>query len=154
MTIAPPAAPPRGNGLPHCPGPAPAAHIRPYPLDELDYSGVPDGTVNRKDEGEEPAAEALRVPPGRTGLRTASILPEPMRTDHAAKNAGSGGLWAGAGQRPRCARIFPITSGCSMTAMMRIPLPHRGHTNGFPSYTCVIRRAQARLATDVKTSST
>jgi hypothetical protein len=63
-------------------------------------------------------------------------------TDYAATQpaAGSvtprtsaGGLWAAAGQSPRWARIFSMTSGCSMNAMMRIGAAHRGHISGSTS---------------------
>ena len=40
--------------------------------------------------------------------------------DHAARD-WAGGLWAGAGQSPRCVRIFSMTSGYSMQAMSRSP---------------------------------
>ena len=66
----------------------------------------------------------------------------------------AGGLWAEAGHKARWRRIFSITAGCSMKAMMRMGPAHRGHTSGSTSYTCLMRRAQARFATDGITSLT
>ena len=70
-----------------------------------------------------------------------------VQLDYAAMER-TGGLCAVAGQRPRWVRIFSITSGCSMNAMIRIAPAHRGHTRGSTSYTCLINRAQARFETD------
>jgi hypothetical protein len=42
----------------------------------------------------------------------------------------SGGPWARPGQSPRWVRIFSMTSGCSMKAMMRMGPPHWGHSKG------------------------
>jgi hypothetical protein len=58
----------------------------------------------------------------------------PVAGDVATGTPPAGGLWARAGQRAMWARIFSITSGCSMNARMRIAPPQRGQTSGPPLY--------------------
>ena len=61
----------------------------------------------------------------------------------------AGGLWECAGQSPRGARIFSMTSGRPMKASIWVPPPHRGQTSGSTSYTCLMRRAHSRFASIV-----
>jgi hypothetical protein len=67
---------------------------------------------------------------------------------HYAASEATGGLCAGAGHRVRWVRIFSITAGCSMNAMMRMGPANRGHTSGSASYPCVMRHAHARVVAD------
>lgn len=60
----------------------------------------------------------------------------------------AGGLWMWVGQSPRCVRIFSMTSGCSIHAMIRLAPAHWGHTRGSTSNTCVMSRAHARFASE------
>ena len=57
-------------------------------------------------------------------------LPHAATTHCGADGTGypaTGGLWAGAGQWPRCVRIFAITSGCSIFGMCAIRAASQSH---------------------------
>lgn len=80
----------------------------------------------------------------------------PSNSDPALQSAGialsgyaaieSGGLCACAGHRPRWVRIFSMTAGCLMKAMIRIGPPDWGHSRGWASYTYLINRAHCSLS--------
>jgi len=57
-----------------------------------------------------------------------------------------GGLYAGVGQSPRWGKIFVMTAGCPMKAMIRIGTAQGGHTSGSTSHTYLISCTQARFA--------
>jgi hypothetical protein len=84
-------------------------------------------------------APGLAVSEGpRQGRRRASqpSARERGRSDYATREC-AGGLCAGAGQRARCRRSFPITSGCASKAMSPIGPVQQGHARGSTAYTCL-----------------
>ena len=62
-----------------------------------------------------------------------------------------GGLCAEAHHIPRWVRIFSITAGCSVKAMIRMVPAQRGD-EGVDLVTCLINRAQARSAAKLETT--
>ena len=93
-----------------------------YPADWRRLSRGKDGRPKAA-VGRTPAATGL----GGGISRALNGLP-----DHAAREEAIGGLWAETGQSPRCARIFSITSGCSMNARNK-ELKEAKRQRGVPS---------------------
>jgi len=85
--------------------------------------------------GADPAPMERRLPqrpeliPGRAKNHAATI----RCSGHGNGCPAMGGLCTRVGQSPRCVRIFAMTSGCSMKAMIRIAPAHRGQTSGSAS---------------------
>jgi hypothetical protein len=69
------------------------------------------------------------APTSRNDLYAASVT----RCRESGNGYPAGGLCTRASQRPRWVRIFAMTAGCSMKAMMRIAPAQRGHTRGSTS---------------------
>jgi len=132
-----------GGGATICRSAAP----REFPDRWAGVSGARDTDVTGKLGS--PGVPASERP--RRGRRRANAPTVQARPHYAASEA-TGGLCAGAGHRARWRRIFSITADCSMKAMIRMGPAHRGHTRGSTSYTCLMRRAQARVAAEAETS--